>query len=176
MGTKNLVEACVKKRVRRFIYISSTEVIQPTKNSKHPADEESELGSVFDYGKSKILAERIVRETCANSGRNFFFFNCIVHVNDICSRYNAYIGTDYVILRLCGIFNDTTNEFQVLWASSLGLFFFVPGAQGQSGRASFMHIDDAVDAIKLAITSPQGTYSFAAKILSNKTKNSRCYM
>jgi len=59
-GTKNLLEASLKNKVKRFIFISSTAVYGVPK--KHPIYEDDPLIGVGPYGKSKILAEKICQE------------------------------------------------------------------------------------------------------------------
>ncbi len=54
-GTKNLLEASEKNKVKRFIQISSTAVYGIPDH--HPLKEEDKLDGVGPYGKSKIAAE-----------------------------------------------------------------------------------------------------------------------
>lgn len=58
LGTQNLVEAC--NNIDQFIYCSTTEVVGPVTNP--PADETHPLAPVYDYGKSKLMAENIIQE------------------------------------------------------------------------------------------------------------------
>ena len=64
-GTKNLVDACVKNKIKRFIFISSYDAILDT-----------------NYGKSKLKAEEYIK----NSGLEYFIFRPTV----IYSRENKY--------------------------------------------------------------------------------------
>lgn len=80
--------------------------------SSEPRNEEDMSSPPYDYGKSKQLAEESVRELAERE------------------------GIDYVILRPSGIFNDSENEFQLIWAANLGLFFFVPLGK-RMGTATF---------------------------------------
>jgi dihydroflavonol-4-reductase len=59
-GTKNVMNACVGTGVERFIYCSTTEVIGPVRFP--PGNEDTELLPQFDYSKSKVMAEKAVRE------------------------------------------------------------------------------------------------------------------
>ena len=59
-GTRLLLEAAFRNSVRRFIYCSSTEAIGAVRNP--PGDETSSPNPEYDYGKSKLKAEQIVRE------------------------------------------------------------------------------------------------------------------
>jgi len=56
-GTNNLLEAASEKSIPRFIYISSTAVYGIP--AHHPLVENDQLMGVGDYGKAKIIAERI---------------------------------------------------------------------------------------------------------------------
>lgn len=55
-GTKNLLEAAAKNKVKRFIHISSTAVYGIPDH--HPLVETDKLDGVGPYGKAKILAEQ----------------------------------------------------------------------------------------------------------------------
>lgn len=61
LGTKNLVEVALEKNhsLRRFVHISSLAAVGPCKNSK-PVDESTEPAPVSEYGKSKLMGERVV--------------------------------------------------------------------------------------------------------------------
>jgi nucleoside-diphosphate-sugar epimerase len=59
-GTRHLLEACVKNGVKRVIYCSSTEAIGPVANP--PGDEDSPPNPQYEYGRSKLKAEEIVKE------------------------------------------------------------------------------------------------------------------
>lgn len=54
-GTRNLLEASLKHKVKRFIHISSTAVYGIPDH--HPLIEDDKLDGVGPYGKAKILAE-----------------------------------------------------------------------------------------------------------------------
>ncbi len=58
VGTRNLLEAF--ENVEQFIYCSTTEAVGPVKNP--PADENYPCNPTYEYGKSKLMAEDIVRE------------------------------------------------------------------------------------------------------------------
>lgn len=59
-GTKNLLEASLKHKIKRFIFVSSTAVYGIPK--KHPIDENDPLVGVGPYGESKIQAEKLCQE------------------------------------------------------------------------------------------------------------------
>ncbi|MDO9027489.1 MAG: NAD(P)-dependent oxidoreductase [Candidatus Roizmanbacteria bacterium] len=56
-GTKNILQASLKNKVKRVIYISSTAVYGVPK--KHPIEENDPLVGVGPYGQSKIEAENL---------------------------------------------------------------------------------------------------------------------
>ena len=59
-GTRHLLEACLREAVRRFVYCSTTEAIGPVKEI--PAREDHPANPGYEYGKSKLQAENVVRE------------------------------------------------------------------------------------------------------------------
>lgn len=67
-GTRALAQAALKSGVKRFIYCSSTEAIGPVKNP--PGNEDTPPNPQFEYGRSKLLAEQVVKEL-GNSGLEY---------------------------------------------------------------------------------------------------------
>lgn len=59
-GTRNVLEAALKYKVKRFIHISSTAVYGIPKH--HPLYESDPLEGVGEYGKAKIAAEQLCEE------------------------------------------------------------------------------------------------------------------
>lgn len=61
VGTKNLVEVVIErsKELRRFVHVSSLAAVGPCRDSK-PVDEFTEPAPVSEYGKSKLMGERVV--------------------------------------------------------------------------------------------------------------------
>lgn len=60
-GTKNVVEAAIKHRIKRYIHISTIAVVgQPPKND--PIDEQTLCLPQDDYQRSKLSAEQYVQE------------------------------------------------------------------------------------------------------------------
>ena len=64
-ATEALVKACRSEGVGHLLYCSSTEAIGPVQGI---GDEESELRPQYDYGRSKVEAERLVRERSGPMG------------------------------------------------------------------------------------------------------------
>jgi len=67
--TEALLSAIVqtKNQPTRFVYFSSQEAVHPSKNSQ-PINEETKNLPFTDYGVSKLMAENLVREKCAQGG------------------------------------------------------------------------------------------------------------
>jgi len=59
-GTQNLIEACKKNKIKRFILISSVAAMGP---AKHMADEKTKCNPVTDYDKTKYFSEIIVKKS-----------------------------------------------------------------------------------------------------------------
>ncbi|HXZ98428.1 MAG TPA: NAD(P)-dependent oxidoreductase, partial [Candidatus Acidoferrum sp.] len=59
-GTKNILTACLQEGVARFIYCSSTEAMGAVDDI--PAREDDPPNPQNEYGRSKLRAERVVRE------------------------------------------------------------------------------------------------------------------
>jgi len=59
-GTRSILDACMKERVTRFIYCSSTEAVGAV--NEIPAHEDHPPNPQYEYGRSKLRAEQVVRE------------------------------------------------------------------------------------------------------------------
>ncbi len=59
-GTKNLLEASIKMKLKRFIAVSSNSPIGTNPNEKHLFDEKSPYNPYMNYGKSKMEMEKII--------------------------------------------------------------------------------------------------------------------
>jgi len=132
-GTKAMVEAAKRKGIRHFIYCSTTEVIGPVKDP--PADELTTPNPQYPYGKSKLIAEGIVRDSCS--------------VKD---------GMSFTILRPSGIYGPRNVDDVSYWTitsfakNSLPTRFIVG-----SGRnlIQFVHVKDVAQGFLLAIEKPE---------------------
>jgi len=62
-GIKNLLEACKKNKVKKFVHVSSMSVFGFSRDDK-PLSEESGKLPVSDYGESKKLGEEFVLDFC----------------------------------------------------------------------------------------------------------------
>lgn len=134
-GTRNLLEASTleaqsSKRPIRFVYVSSTEAIGPT-NGLSKVDESHALNPDSHYGRSKMLAEEVVRE------------------------YKDRL--DVVIVRPTGVYGPDERFFfyELMQMAASGLTILVPSPM--SGRVSFTHIKDVVRGILACATHPLAT-------------------
>lgn len=59
-GTRNMIEASKKHRVRRFVHVSSNSPIGTNPTNDHVFDESSPYNPYMTYGKTKMLGEEIV--------------------------------------------------------------------------------------------------------------------
>jgi len=129
-GTENLIKAALAEGVDRFIYCSSTEAMGPVEAI--PADESSDPRPAYDYGRSKLMAEELVRR----------FENA---------------GLRYTILRPSGIYgprnvNDVSFWFITSFANSIASRFMI--GNGES-HVQFVHVKDVVQAHLLALNDPR---------------------
>jgi len=124
-GTMALMEACKENGVDRIIYCSSTEAMGPVKSP--PADESSPLRPTYEYGRSKVKAESIVRSF---EGR-----------------------VDHTILRPSGIYGprnleDVSYYFVTSFANSMASKFIVGSGDN---LVQFVHVRDVVKGISLSL-------------------------
>jgi nucleoside-diphosphate-sugar epimerase len=130
-GTRSLLDACLVNGVKRFIYCSSTEAIGPVESP--PADEGTPLRPSYEYGRSKVEAERVVRESSAR-------------------------GMEWTIIRPSGIYgpgnvDDISYWFIVSFArNSLATKFLVGGGRN---LLQFVHAKDAARAFVMALDNPK---------------------
>ena len=130
-GTRSLLDACLVNGVRRFVYCSSTEAMGPV--ASPPGDESTPLKPSYEYGRSKVEAERVVRESSAQ-------------------------GMEWTIIRPSGIYgpgnvDDISYWFIVSFAkNSLATKFLVGGGRN---LLQFVHAKDVARAFVLALDNPK---------------------
>ncbi|MCF2138199.1 MAG: NAD-dependent epimerase/dehydratase family protein [Candidatus Thorarchaeota archaeon] len=126
-GTRNLMNACIGTSVERFIYCSTTETIGPVRYP--PGNEDTELRPQFDYGQSKVMAEKIVREISRDT------------------------GLTHIILRPTGVTGegDLYTGYELIKAINDGAIPILPG----SGERHIMYtyVGDVVNGFAMALTS-----------------------
>jgi len=59
-GTKNLLEACLPEKIKKFIYLSSISAVGPNPKQGILLNEKSPCKPITPYGKSKYLVEKLV--------------------------------------------------------------------------------------------------------------------
>jgi len=130
-GTRLLLEAALNNGVRRFIYCSSTEAIGPVKNP--PADEDSPPNPSYEYGRSKLEAEKVVRSYGGG-------------------------GIEYSILRPSGIYgprnvNDISYWFITAFAKNALPTRIIVG-DGKN-LIQFAYVEDVVQGFLLVLEKPE---------------------
>ena len=79
-GTKCLIDACIEKKVRRVIYMSTDSTVGKGTKSKRIFDENTPPSPYKNYGKSKYMAEKYILDKTAEglidgtALRGFWFF------------------------------------------------------------------------------------------------------
>lgn len=127
-GTRNVLEAAKKNRIKRVVFVSSTAVYGVP--AKHPIYENDELVGVGPYGEAKIEAEKIC-EQFRETGM------CIPII-----RPKTFIGTGRL------------GVFQILydWVKSGKK---IPVIGNGMNHYQLLEVDDLVDAIYLLLTLPE---------------------
>lgn len=126
-GTHKLLLALKRFEVDQFLFSSSLLVYRPTRPGRK-TDEDSRLDPSWDYPKSKVRAENVI-----------FIDRGIIPA---------------LILRIAGVYTDKgnsiplANHIQRIYEKQLTSHFF-PGEKMHGNP--FVHLDDLVDAIVLAI-------------------------
>jgi len=126
-GTRSLLDAMIKNSVKRFVHCSSTEAIGPTNGVA--GDEDTPLNPTYDYGRSKVASEKIVRD------------------------YGPK-GIDYTILRPSGIYGPRNVNDVSYWTitsfanNDFGTRFLIGSG---NNLVQFCHVDDVVQGFSLAL-------------------------
>ncbi len=126
-GTERLLKALQDFEVEQFIFTSTMLVHAPTKPGC-PITEDSPVKPSWDYPLSKVHTEKVIHEL------------------------RGKIPT--VILRVAGVYDDEchsipiSNQIQRIYEHQLEAKFF---AGNLNHGASFVHMQDLVDAIELAV-------------------------
>lgn len=118
-GTKNLVCAASKNRVKKIIFLSTTKVMGDYTNEV--CDEFFPCVPTSEYGKSKLASENVLK----NWGEEF----C----------------TDVIILRLAMVFGGGRGNLERMVRLIKNGFF--PSIPETGNRRSIIHIDDVVNAV-----------------------------
>jgi len=117
-GTENIIKAAIKRDVDHFILTSTTEVIGPSE--RIPADENTPPNPKYDYGKSKLMAEKLALNYYRNE------------------------GLPITILRPSGVYGpgDLYVTYSVIKAIARGLMSRLPS--GGNHYIQFVYVKDVV--------------------------------
>lgn len=128
-GTKHLLEGLLKDfEVGQFIFSSTMLVHKPCEKGQK-INEESPVVPTWNYPKSKVITENIIKDLCHGK-------------------------MPYLILRIAGVYDDQchsiplSNQVQRIYENQLEGHVF---SGDTSHGASFIHMDDLVDAICTAV-------------------------
>lgn len=129
-GTLNLLEAMRHERVPQLVHLSSIAVYR-ARDDRAPVPETSALGSSEPYGASKIAAEQIV----AAYARDGLGAWCL-RIGSIfgAERTSPYLIAEVIAAGLHGSKVEVTDE--------------------TSNLRQFVHLDDVLNAIELALARP----------------------
>lgn len=127
-GTISVLQACLLNQVDSFIFASSAAVYGPV--DKLPISESSPINPISPYGASKVAGESLVSVYSSHIKNSFClrFFNIYG-----CHQRSAYAG----------VISKYTEQLR----KRLPLEIYGNGAQTRD----FVHIDDVVEAILLAL-------------------------
>ena len=127
-GTKNILRACVKHKIKRVIFASSSEVYGNGTNK--PIIESSELMPKSSYGVSKLAGESYVK------------------------AFHEKFGLKYNILRFFNVYGPDQRDDFVISKFKKNINDIKPikiFGNGKQIRA-FCHVDDAAKAVNLVIS------------------------
>jgi nucleoside-diphosphate-sugar epimerase len=130
--TRRLIEAAGRcaGTIGRFVYVSSMAAVGPNRGDA-PVDETCEAAPIDDYGRSKLAAEQIVREAGA-AGR-----------------------LAVTIVRPPGVYGPRDTNFLPLFRAARR-WGILPAIGGPAKQFTLVHVDDLVEGIWLAASSPVG--------------------
>ena len=128
-GTRRLLRGLQSFEVGQFIFSSTHIVMKPSENGE-PITEASPIGAEWDYPKSKLATEKIIREERG--------------------------AIPAVILRIGGVYNEDGHTVPIaqqvvrIYEKRFESYFF-PG--DPSAGQAFVHLDDLVDLVHKVIES-----------------------
>ncbi len=143
-GTRNLLDNLTNLDVKNFIFASSAAIMTPIMDNEK-LNEESALGSVLYYAKSKITGEKIVLK-----------YKEKIKVTIL--RPSAVYSRDCRSLPLA-------NQIAFIWRKGFGYRIF-PG-KGEGGL-SYVHIEDILDAFEKIILKAKEMATGSIFILSEE--------
>ncbi len=63
LGTKNIINASVSGKIKKIIFVSSNSPCGVNPSPEHVFDENCNYNPYFEYGRSKMLMEKLIKET-----------------------------------------------------------------------------------------------------------------
>lgn len=138
-GVIYALEAAIERKVRRFVFSSSSEVYQNPETIPTPETERVMLPDItnprYSYGGSKIIGELF----CLNYGRKYGVENVVVRFHNV---YGPNMGYDHVIPELFLKIKQASRDFQNKEAD-----IEIQGS-GEETRA-FCYVSDTIDGLVL---------------------------
>lgn len=125
-GTAALLEEAIRAGVKRFIFVSSVKAIG--EGGEDCVDETEATAPITEYGRAKLAAEQLVLGTGS--------------------------GMHVCVLRLPLVYGPGMkgNLLQMMQSIDSGRF---PSLPKVNNRRSMVHVDDVVQALRLAVESPR---------------------
>jgi UDP-glucose 4-epimerase len=142
-NTLNLIDACVRHRVEKFVFSSTAAVYGIP--SENPVTEKAELNPINPYGASKMMVERALADVSSMSPLRY-----------VALRYFNVAGADG-LLRIGQRYKDATHLITLSLRTALGLRprleIFGTDYDTPDGTCirDYIHVDDLVDAHLLAL-------------------------
>jgi len=129
-GTLNLLKACVKRKIRRFVYVSTCAVYGEARYL--PIDEEHPTNPLSPYGASKLAAEHYCK-----------VFHQIYGLQTVCLRFFNVYGPR----QPSGPYGGVITTFIELLKKGQPIAIYGDGNQTRD----FLYVEDAVEACMLAL-------------------------
>ncbi len=129
-GTRALLEEAVRAGVGRFVFVSSVKAMG--EGGERRLDEASPEAPETAYGKAKLAAERLVRETCDTH------------------------GIEWVVLRLPMVYGRDNKGNLPRMVAAIDSRWFLPLPE-VNNRRSLVHVDDVVQSLLLAASVPEAS-------------------
>jgi UDP-glucose 4-epimerase len=134
-GTLNVIEACARSSVEKFVFASSAAVYGDVKSP--PIAEDIQLKPISPYGASKVAAEEII-----SAYGDLDIFESIITLR-LFNIFGAGQSEEYA---------GVISKFKERISKDLAPVIFGDGNQ----QRDFISVDDVVDAIAIAMDPPKG--------------------
>jgi len=133
-GTKNIVEACLDKQVKRLLYVSSVHALYEPKDNYIEERLCTDIGALHgDYAKSKAIATiEVINGIQKGLDAVIVFPSGIIGPNDYKSSYTGSAINQYIISDKKQYFFDGAYDFVDVRDAADGIFrAFKKGEKGQ---------------------------------------------